>query len=207
MKKRWLAFCLILILLFCVGCGGRADNSAQMRMKESEMYASAGAEMTDMAFAAEPMMAVPMQDGYSSGGGEGGIMEEQAPEPDYGGRKIIRTLSLEMETGEFDKQTAQLARDVKTAGGYVQNSYIYGTKPVAAGDPGRSANYVLRIPETQADAFIKAASAYGSILSQNEDTEDVTDSYFDIETRLEVNRSTLERMKSILTNTAELSDS
>ncbi len=207
MKKRYIAIFLLIILIFACGCASKnsmyaeqmtaasaaapAAEAPQMMMEETAVYDAAGS-YTALAGGAEDVVA------------ENGASEIK--EANYGGRKIIRTLSLELLTNKFEEHLALIEKDTQTAGGYVQNSYVYGTKPEAAGDPGRSANFTLRIPVKQVDAFVSAAANYGTLISQNEDTEDVTDNYFDIETRLEVNRTTLERLKSILVKTNNLSD-
>lgn len=211
MKRRWIALFLLLALL-ATGCAAR---------NKSEMYAAPAAEapMAAPMAMSEPMMDYAMEEaatdtataaGYQSMGGDNGSMEGGAltepTSPDYGGRKIIRTLSIELRTDRFDEHLAAILKDVETAGGYVQASYVYGTKPEVAGDSGRSASCTLRIPVEQADAFVKTASGYGTLLSQNEDTEDVTDNYFDIETRLAVYKDTLERLRGILVQTDNLAD-
>lgn len=211
MKKRLVALSLLLALLICCGCSGKNKSEAMTQASYAEAPAAPmAAPMADSTVVEEAAYDIALDEGgYNSGAGEAkqsAQAQEQTQSPEYGGRKIIRTLSLELRTDNFDEHLAQLKKDTQTAGGYVQNSYIYGTKPEVSGDSGRTASFTLRIPVEQADAFVRAASAYGTVLSQNEDTQDVTDSYFDIETRLEVNRATLERLKSILAKTESMED-
>lgn len=124
----------------------------------------------------------------------------------YGGHKIIRNFSLTLETSAFDADLAAILEQAEAMGGYVQYSYLYGRKPEVYGDAGRSASLTLRIPAERVDAFVSAASGCGILVSKNENTEDVTESYFDIETRLRVYEAQLERLESILVNTDNLSD-
>ena len=215
MKKRYFAFFLILAMLICAGCSSSKSTSqasdafAVTAPAAAAPAAAAPASMMEEAAYEYDMAAEPAAEQYSSGAGQNkvsGDVQEQAENPEYGGRKIIRTLSLELSTDNFEEHLAQIKKDTLTAGGYVQNSYIYGTKPEAVGDSGRTASFTLRIPVEQVDAFVRAASTYGTVLSQNEDTQDVTDSYFDIETRLEVNRATLARLESVLASAESMED-
>jgi len=212
-KSIYIAFALAFALLACVGCAAKSQFAAYdtVAVEAAAAEPAAPAAPAPMEEAAMEMEYVAAQTTAEYGAGAGGAKNKngaQAEEgrPDYGGRKIIRTLSLELRTDAFDEHLAQLKKDVQTAGGYVQNSYVYGTKPEVAGDSGRHADLTLRIPEARADGFVNAASGYGTLISQSEDTQDVTDNYFDLETRLEVNRDTLARLRSILVETDNLAD-
>lgn len=213
MKRRWIALLLLLALLM-TGCAASSKNKTEAApAAPAAAEAPAAAPMPEPAAMEQYAIAEEMAydtssyqsvGGSNDGGMEGGELAEL--EPNYGGRKIIRTLSLELRTDRFDEHLAAILKDVQTAGGYVQGSYVYGTKPEVAGDSGRTASYSLRIPVDQVDAFVKTASGYGTLISQNEDTQDVTDNYFDIETRLAVYKDTLARLRSILVQTENLED-
>ena len=138
-----------------------------------------------------------------SGSDEKGTTTSQDP---YGGHKVIRNASLRLETETFDEALAGILQNAQDVGGYVQNSYVYGRKPEAYGDAGRSADITLRVPQTRLDAFLDAAASRAELISKNEDTQDVTERYFDLETRLDVYRTQLERLKSILVKTDNLAD-
>ena len=203
MKNKWLAALLALLMLLTMGCARKATTPDASY--SSEPAAAAPMAMTEEAESYDSTVAYD-----EAGGAVNGYSEEKSAaevnENNYGGRKIIRTLAIELRTDRFEEHVALIEKDTHSAGGYVQNSYIYGTKPEVAGDSGRSANFTLRIPVDKVDAFMNTASTYGTLLSQNEDSEDVTDSYFDIETRLKVSRTTLERLQNILVKTNNLSD-
>lgn len=207
MKKKFIIAWLLVILLLA-GCGGNKPESAMKSAVYSDSYTNDMAYEEMAATMPEPAMAEGMAaDGMYNDAGAGaadGVTQQTAPE--YGGRKIIRTLSIDRLTGNFDNALPKVMQDVQTAGGFVQSSNVYGTKPEVAGDDGRHAYITLRIPADVVDAFINTASGYGEVQSQSEDTQDITDGYFDIETRLSVSRTTLDRLKSILVKTNNLSD-
>lgn len=206
MKRRTIAMLLLLAFLL-TGCASKGASKEKYEEYAGAPAAAAPMAM-DMAYAEEATAYDMAEPQALAGGAENGIVGDAAQQiaPNYGGRKIIRSIALELYTKDFDAHLAQLLKDAQTAGGYVQSSNIYGTKPEVAGDSGRTASVTLRIPASEADAFVNTASGYGELLSKNEDTEDVTDSYFDIETRLAVSRTTLERLENILVKTNNLSD-
>ena len=211
MKRRSIVILLLLALLLtgCASKGAAKDkNTEYAAAADAPMAAAPAPAAMEMAYSEETTAYDMAEPQAMAGGAENGIAGNaaQQSEPNYGGRKIIRTLSLELLTRDFDAHLAQLLKDTQTAGGYVQSSNVYGTKPEVAGDNGRNASISLRIPASEVDAFVTAASGYGELLSRHEDTEDVTDSYFDIETRLAVSRTTLERLENILVKTNNLSD-
>ncbi len=213
MKNKWIALLLVFAMLFAAGCASSKSDRTMAKYEPQAPAAAAPMTMTESAvfeeaYAADMAMEMPAENGayMSVPQTDSGAGAENIAEPNYGGRKIIRRLGLDLRTDRFDEHKALIERDVQTAGGYIENSYVYGTKPEVAGDSGRSASFTLRIPVKQVDAFVNTASTYGTLISQNEDSEDVTDSYFDIETRLEVSRTTLERLQSILVKTNNLAD-
>ena len=71
----------------------------------------------------------------------------------YGGRKVILTYELSIETDAFDSLISALKERLNAAGGYLQSSYIDGKKPEVYGDRGRTATLSLCIPAEKAVGF------------------------------------------------------
>jgi hypothetical protein len=125
---------------------------------------------------------------------------------DFGGHKVILTYELSIETDTFDEDMAFIMQQVQAAGGYAESSSISGRKPVTYNDTGRYATIALRIPADKANAFVNSAKGVGTLLSSNEYADDISAEYFDRETRLEVLRIQLDRLKNILVQTDNLAD-
>ena len=144
----------------------------------------------------------------SSGAGLGGLTLEQAAsaEERYGGRKMILTYEMTLETDAFDDLLSALEARLAAAGGYVQRSSISGKRPEAYGDRGRYGSLTLRIPVDRVEAFYADAKALGTVLNEYAYGDDITAEYFDRETRLSVLQIQLERLTSILTEAATLAD-
>lgn len=97
-------------------------------------------------------------------------------------RKIIRNAWIELETKEFDASVAELQALVEELGGYISqaNVSVYNSRYEL-----HSANYTVRIPAENFDQFLSYRENLGTVSSTNIWTDDVTDSYFDMEARLE----------------------
>lgn len=204
MMKNKALFCIILaaVMLFS-GCGGRPASQ-----KADYAYA-----VTEEAAAAAPMEEAIFEDAVeyemaAAAGGEAGVFGEtqSAQSGSYGNHKIISTYSIEMNTDEFDLHVQMLQDKAIAIGGYIQSSNVSGTKPETYNDRGRYASYSFRVPSDRAEEFVEYTKGTGEITYSNCDTEDVTLRYYDTETRLEVLRTQLERLQSILVETDNLAD-
>ena len=106
------------------------------------------------------------------------------------GRKLIKTLTLHMETENFDALAAEVSRCVAEYGGYVEQSEISGASR-------RSASYTLRIPVARLEEFTSDVTAAGVVTRRSSTQEDVTLDYVDMEahiTALNTERDTLLRL-------------
>ncbi len=199
-----------LIAALVSGCAGAAKNyysedsdyygydSAAMETAAAPAYAQPAAP------AAEPMTAA--SDAPTSAAAGALADNQQANTPDYGGHKVIRTIAVRFETDVFETDYQALLDRANTLGGYIESSSIDGRKPETYRDSGRYAYLTFRIPSDKVDAFASNAKTLGTLVYYNENAEDITDRYFDSETRLDVLKIQLERLTSILTNSSELAD-
>lgn len=188
--KRFFAIAFILMLLLAAGCS-----------------APKSADTNYMAAPSEPQEA-PRPEGNAVSGGAGFDKGEagQTSLPDYGGHKVIRTFSVSFETDSFDSDIAAILQSAAELGGYAERSVANGRKPEVYSDPGRYAYLTLRVPAEKVEAFVQGVKGYGTLTSYNENADDVTEAYFDLDTRLGVLRTQLDRLKSILVSTDNLAD-
>ena len=170
---------IILVLLLC-GCARKAayDYSNKLITTSSS---TADAEAI-YAFS-------PNEDGY--------VVAERDTKPvDNPGdpvtlpSKIIVTTSLEMESNDLTKTLDQLNSAVLKVSGYVQTSHVYNDDSYSS----HSAYIVVRVPADRYDEFMEAAEGYGNILSVCTSTDDITTSYYDLQSRLESLKQQRERV-------------
>ncbi|MFT4104314.1 MAG: DUF4349 domain-containing protein [Lacrimispora sp.] len=175
MKKRSLkAISLLLAALLLGGCAGRSgagprDVPAEYVRNEGSF--SGEAEMADTtgtkAFAAESQT----------------MAEENKPMLPAG-RKLIRTVSLNLETDAFDTLISGLEAKVLELGGYIEQSDMGGNSLYSSGDPGpRYASITARIPADHVNGFLTAVESNTNVTNRSESTQDVTLQYSDLESR------------------------
>ncbi len=206
---------LLCLSLLC-GCGAKSQA-----VNEAYMVAETAAASMNMAgaaadYAREMPMAEPAYEeeaGYSygmSGAGElpAAPTEEElsgsnlssdgqpAEETDHG-RKLIRNVDVSLQTLEFDKVTDHIKQTVKTLGGYIENSGTYGGSYYGGGR--RSSNITARIPQEKLDLFLDTALTDATVISMNENTEDITLRYSDLESKVEALNIEYDRLTELLT--------
>lgn len=94
-------------------------------------------------------------------------------------RKLIRTISIDMETTKFDETVVTLSNTIRSLGGYLESSGISGNS--IDEEKLRYANLEIRIPQMKADEFLALTGQYGNITYKNETISDITLQYADTE--------------------------
>lgn len=199
MKKKVEAFLMaVMLMMMTAGCG----NSSKMAADERATVSS-GAEL----------------DGEYSWDtdetADTGVTPENGLEAQVeNGRKLIRTVSLSLETKEFDSVLTNLSTKTTELGGYIETSSVNGNS--YSHHSTRYASYVIRIPADKLNEFVEVVSELGNVTQKNESVEDVTLRYIDVESHkkaLETEQERLlellskaENMEEILTIESKLSD-
>ena len=115
--------------------------------------------------------------------------------------KMIYTGYMEMQTLDFDKASSDIDALVKELGGYFQQS------SVSNGSNGyRRASYTVRVPSAQFEPFFQQAGQLCHVTYKNASADDVSESYYDTEARLETARIKLERLQTLLAKATSMED-
>lgn len=117
--------------------------------------------------------------------------------------KIIRTASFTLKTMHFEADVEKVQQEAGGCGGRVEYLYVGGDRE--AGEM-RSASLTLRIPSANLDAFLAGAENIGRITSQRQEKEDVSDGYYDIQSRLETQQKKMERLLALMEAAEQVSD-
>ena len=95
-------------------------------------------------------------------------------------RKLITTVSLEVETEEYDVLIPTLEEKIAQAGGYIESRNDYNSGYY--GDDGLRSSYMsIRIPSDQLDQFLETVESQSNITYRNLYVQDVTLQYVDME--------------------------
>ena len=114
-------------------------------------------------------------------------------------RKLIRTVDMTLGTRTYDASLAALTEACTAAGGWVESlSENSGDK--------RIAYLTLRIPAGALEDFLGGTESWGRIIRRSENTQDVTESYQDTQSRLATQQALMDRLQALVTDAADLTD-
>lgn len=193
--------------LFLLGCGGSSGNGGGDKYSASAPAASAApapspGEPADNGFYADQDFSfseTEETDGSSTGGTPQFVM------PDT--RKIIRHVSMNLETREFANALQSIQQTVADAGGYIesqeQDGYSLGSR---SRYQERNARIQARIPSAKLDEAVRSVGGFCNVLSQSENMDDITETYFDSQAHLTSLKIQEERLLAILEKAEKLED-
>ncbi|MGO5028777.1 DUF4349 domain-containing protein [Candidatus Agathobaculum pullicola] len=178
MKRRWLCMVLALLLLLSLVACGAASGSTGITGDAEVPQRENGAAAMDAA--------------SSESTADFSTVRENA--------KLILSADFTLETQEYDATCAALEQMTAEAGGYIQSSGNAGEKG------SRTANYTLRVPQERFETFFAQLGETCHVVSANRWSEDVTEKYTDIETRLATLQTKHERLLALLDQAAKMED-
>lgn len=171
---------------------------------EAETYAAAGNHeaapedfSTDSGSAELSQEAVLSQEVSNPGTDPARTSDETSPAPVE--RKLIRNVSMNLETREFDALTKSISDAVTFFGGYIEQADVSGNSLYWSGErSSRYSNITARIPENKLDAFLTDVSGQGNVTYKNESVQDVTLQYTDITSRKKTLQMEQDRLWELL---------
>lgn len=189
MKKNLaLVLAAILIITALAGCGASADNASVREDKSTQMSEASSYDYGES--------------GANYYFAEDSAAQSIAPSSVLQGSdaKLIFTANIELETLEFDAAVASLQSLVESMGGYIQDTSLngYGTY--------RYARYTVRIPSDNFGDFCNQAGEGCNRLSFSSSSENISEMYYDLESRLKTQKTKLERLQDLLSKAESMED-
>lgn len=121
--------------------------------------------------------------------------------------KIIRIITLNGETKDFESATDAISKQLSQVGGYVEKSNITGGESLYNNrKTEKRASYVLRVPADKLDIFLEQTEGLLNVTSSTETTTDVTLDYYDIESRLQTLKSKKSALEAMLASATTLDE-
>lgn len=184
MKKRLLPLFLALLLSLsaCGASSGRAASSASGGDASADMFDEGGWNESVSDAAADT----------ANGAADFSAVRQNA--------KLILNADLSLETQTFEQSAADIEKMTAEAGGYIESSSFYGS----TGD--RTANYTLRVPQEKYEQFFAQFGEKMHVVSSTRSSEDITEQYTDIETRLATLQTKHERLLALLEQATKMED-
>lgn len=127
--------------------------------------------------------------------------EEGQTEDRLANAKMVYTAEIEAETTDFDACTAALEDLVDKLGGYLE----YASAD-SYGDGSRSASYTVRVPAKEFRGFLKTVGEISHVTSQSRNADNISEMYYDTESRLETQKTKMERLQMLLAKAENMED-
>ena len=203
--KRGLALFLasLLTALALTACGGSAGGTAGSdygapAANESQMADDSGggswkAAVQEFGFDAQAEAGEPAEAPAES--------EEGQTEDRLANAKMVYTANIEAETTDFDACTAALEELVEKLGGYLEYA-----STGSYGDGSRNASYTVRIPSAEFKGFLASVGEIGHVVSQDQNADNISERYYDTESRLNTQRTKMERLQALLAKAENMED-
>lgn len=114
---------------------------------------------------------------------------------------MIYTARMEVETTGFDDADADLRTLVEDLGGYFEQAAAHNYS-----SGYRSGDYTARIPADQFQAFLDRVGTICHVTYKEEGSENVSEAYYDAESRLVTQQTKLERLQNLLAQAENMED-
>ncbi len=103
-------------------------------------------------------------------------------------RKLIVSVNATLRVDKLQESIDVVEAMTEEAGGYIRESHVNES----------DVRLTLMIPAGSTDAFMKGLEGVGVFVSKSKNTEDVTDAYFDTQTRIKNLESEIETLRKLL---------
>lgn len=199
MKRKHVKSAAITLAAILTACSMTACGSSSSKFSTSNQYydydAAAAPAEAMVEYETEAAMAMDAASYYEDGAyndskklslalqDTGSTTSSQPPSVFDTGRKLIRTVSLNVETTDFDNLLSSIQQSVTAQGGYIQQSDISGASISYSSDRRRYAYLTVRIPSEKLDGFLSQMSQQSNIINRSENVQDITLQYTDIQSR------------------------
>lgn len=191
MKKIVSLLLALMLALSLAACSAKSAGNDSASMA-SDSYDFNGAELPDMEY-----------DYTASEDGTWDGQSVSSPTADLAERgvKMVYTASIELQTLEFDQAAQDIAALVESMGGYFEqknfSNYSSGY---------RHASYTVRVPAEKFTDFCAQVGTLCHVTWQTDTAENISEQYYDTQSRLETAQIKLERLQELLKKAESMED-
>lgn len=215
MKKRIVVILLALVMMvgLLAGCSGASEN-ATMDTSDGwyggDSYTGQGGSAkpeADMEYSTSDTPGIGTMDGSKTENGSG-TLADRVNDADFE-EKLIYTANARVETVEFDKAIEELYKLVEFYGGFVENSYVTGSsyrENYYGYQTYRYAEFTIRVPSQGFKEMTENLGALGNVTSLTSGLTNITEQFYDAQSRLDTYAIEEERLLSMLEKAETVSD-
>ncbi len=194
------------------GSSAQSADSASVTESMNGMSRSASGEMPQASY--EPYADGASLEGYGTAESEAQASSENsysstalsAKEQNIS-RKIIKTGYISINVSSFDEASQLIKTYTEQNGGYVEQSNQFADYDSQTNTyKGKSGNITVRIESAKFSDTMGYIETLGTLINQSESVNDITNSYVDTQSRLEVKEQEKERLSELLNNAENISD-
>lgn len=180
---------IIMSIIVLSGCGGSSNG----KMASDTMAAYPGVNSVNSEVKSDSIYEVGM------------LTESQDKKESVqmGERKLIKTVSMDVETEEFDGLITKLRERVGELKGYIESSNIRGNIRY---QESRNAAITIRVPSGELENFVNEVAEISNIVRRSENVSDITLTYVDVESRKKALEIEQERLHSLLEKAESVED-
>ena len=204
MRRIALLAAAVLILSGCGSNDKSAEASSSAPAMDDAGYSTEYYSESAMDF--EAAEAPAEEPAYTTEEGGGGVsstsgIDSVAPTA----QKLIKTVSMNMETKEFDSLLENIRSKVEELGGYIESSDISGSSYYSMYE-SRRGWMTIRIPSDKLDGFVTVVSELGNVTGKSESIEDITLEYVDVESHKKALETEQTRLLELLEQAESMED-
>jgi len=192
MKKRLMLLFIMGAALCMNACGAHSSDTAA-----PESYDNLAYDKGEMNYAT-------MEDAMGAPQVEPGEVVETGNHVLNSERKLIRNVSLDVETKEYDQFMVNLETEITTLGGYMESFDSYNGSYNSKSN--RNASIVARIPAEALDSFVNKVGEVANIINRSESVEDVTLQYVDMDSHKKMLLEEQDRLMELLESAATIEE-
>ena len=122
------------------------------------------------------------------------------------GRKLIKTVTLQAETEQFDGLMRDVEQKVNALGGYIEEMSSDNGSLYASVRQDRYASMTIRIPQDKLDGFVSAVAEQSNIVSRSESVQDITLQYVDMESHRNALQAEYDRLLELMERAETVED-
>ena len=197
--KLGVSTCLIIVALVSAGCSKKSKSSYSAQrassLKESKMVGTGynTVAMADTVYS-DYVEYEAAEEAYEAPAAN--AVPEPVEGPSNYERKLIRTGNVALEVKTVSDAEEKISSWAKSLGGYVTNAntWEYG------------ANFTVRVPSARFDDAMAAVGNFGRVTNRSVSSEDVSDNYYDMKSRLETKYILRDKLTSYLNQAKDIKD-